>query len=163
MQRKNSQFLTIAAEILALRVAGREITAKTVADLGCCPRQITVSALTHRNSYPVEVKTLKGCLSRHCGYFMGMSRRSSELARSENREISTRSKIFRHSREAQGCPVTATSHRLAALKHRPVARVANHPARAAGKRRFMACRLRRGRSPVGESTARSRRAYLHLA
>ena len=47
MQRKNSQFLTIAAEILALQVAGREITAKTVADLGCCPRQITVIGLMH--------------------------------------------------------------------------------------------------------------------
>ena len=39
---KTARGLTIAAEILALQVAGREITAKTVADLGCCPRQITV-------------------------------------------------------------------------------------------------------------------------
>ena len=62
MQRKNSQFLTIAAEILALQVAGREITAKTVADLGCCPRQITVIGLMHTEiltPYPAEVKLLR--------------------------------------------------------------------------------------------------------
>ena len=44
---KTARFLTIAAGILALRVADREITAKTVADLGCCLRQITVIGLMH--------------------------------------------------------------------------------------------------------------------
>jgi hypothetical protein len=35
---KTARGPTIAAEILALRIADREITAKTVADLGCCPQ-----------------------------------------------------------------------------------------------------------------------------
>ena len=35
---KTARGPTIATEILALRVADREKTAKTVADPGCCPR-----------------------------------------------------------------------------------------------------------------------------
>ena len=42
---KIARGLIIAAEILALRIADREITAKTVADLGCCSLQITVIGL----------------------------------------------------------------------------------------------------------------------
>jgi hypothetical protein len=36
IQRKTARILTFAAEILAFRRAGHEITAKSLADLGCC-------------------------------------------------------------------------------------------------------------------------------
>src|SRR5260370_38372398 len=44
---KTARGPSIAAEILALRIADREITAKTWADLGCCPRAVKESGLTH--------------------------------------------------------------------------------------------------------------------
>jgi hypothetical protein len=43
IQRKNSQDLTIAVDSSPFGRADREITAKAMADLGCCPLSITAN------------------------------------------------------------------------------------------------------------------------